>query len=70
MKKSESELSEWHNGEDVLNVIDDILQDSATSIQIIEALELRMRRIEQSTGKKSAILLDHNQDKLYLTTNE
>jgi hypothetical protein len=75
MKKSVKEWNdgdvEWvNNGEDVTDVIGDILEDSVMTIQILEALELRMRRLEQLSGKKAAILLNHEDNKLYITTNE
>lgn len=75
MKKSQNvwndEEVEWvNNGEDVTDVISDILEDSVPTIQIIEALELRMRRLEQLSGKKAAILLNHGDNKLYITINE
>lgn len=75
MKKSVKELYseelEWqNNGEDVTDVIGDILEDSVVTMQILEALELRMRRLEQLSGKKAAILLNHEDNKLYITTND
>lgn len=75
MKKSQNvwndEEVEWvNNGEDVTDVIGDILEDSVPTIQIIEALELRMRRLEQLSGKKAAIRLNHGDNKLYITINE
>ena len=75
MKKSVKEWNdgdvEWvNNGEDVTDVIGDILEDSVMTIQILEALELRMRRLEQLSGKKAIIKLNHGDNKLYITTNE
>ena len=75
MKKSvnvwnDDELEWVNNGEDVTDVIGDILEDSVPTIQIIEALELRMRRLEQLTGKQSVIKLNHGDNKLYITINE
>ena len=75
MKKSQNVWNdgdvEWvNNGEDLTDVIGDILEDSVMTIQILEALELRMRRLEQLSGKKAAILLNHEDNKLYITTND
>lgn len=75
MKKSVNEWNDeevqWvNNGEDVTDVIGDILEDSIVTMQILEALELRMRRLEQLSGKKAAILLNHEDNKLYITINE
>jgi hypothetical protein len=76
MKKSVNEWNEdepfsWQNrGEDVTDVISDILEDSIVTIQIIEALELRMRRLEQLSNKKAVIILNHEENKLYITVND
>ena len=75
MKKSvnvwnDDELEWVNNGEDVTDVISDILEDSVPTIQIIEALELRMRRLEQLSGKQAIIKLNHGDNKLYITINE
>ena len=75
MKKSQNvwnddELEWVNNGEDVTDVIGDILEDSVPTIQIIEALELRMRRLEQLSGKQAVIKLNHGDNKLYITINE
>jgi hypothetical protein len=75
MKKSQNVWNddeiEWvNNGEDVTDVIGDILEDSVMTIQIIEALELRMRRLEQLSGKQAVIKLNHGDNKLYITINE
>lgn len=75
MKKSQNvwnddELEWVNNGEDVTDVIGDILEDSIATMQIIEALELRMRRLEQLSGKQAVIKLNHGDNKLYITINE
>jgi hypothetical protein len=75
MKKSVKESNDvelnWvNNGEDVSLIIADILEDSFATVQIIEALELRLRRLEKLSGKEVAIKLNHVDNKLYITTNE
>ena len=71
VKESSDEQLEWvNNGEDVSLIICDILEDSFATVQIIETLELRMRRLEKLSGKPVAILLNHVDNKLYITTNE
>ena len=75
MKKSKSELHDeelnWvNNGEDVALIVGDILENNYETLQIIEALELRMRRLEKLSGKPVAIKLNHVDNKLYITTNE
>ena len=69
-ESSDEELNWVNNGEDVSLIIADILQDSFATVQIIEALELRMRRLEKLSGKPVAIKLNHVDNKLYITTNE
>lgn len=69
VKESNDEELEWvNNGEDVSLIICDILEDSFATVQIIEALELRMRRLEKLSGKEVAIKLNHVDNKLYITT--
>lgn len=75
MKKSVKELYDeelkWqNNGEDVSLIIHDILENSYETERIIEAIELRIRRLQQLSGKSVAILLNHVDNKLYITTNE
>ena len=71
VKESSDEQLEWvNNGEDVSLIICDILEDSFATVQITEALELRMRRLEKLSGKEVAIKLNHVDNKLYITTNE
>jgi hypothetical protein len=71
VKESSDEQLEWvNNGEDVSLIISDIIEDSFATVQIIEALELRLRRLEKLSGKPVAILLNHVDNKLYITTNE
>lgn len=50
----------------VANVIDDIVQDSQTTIEICEALELQMRRLEKQSGLQVGIFLNHGENKLYI----
>jgi len=69
VKESNDEQLEWvNNGEDVSLIICDILEDSFATVQITEALELRMRRLEKLSGKEVAIKLNHVDNKLYITT--
>ena len=73
MKKSvkesnDEQLELVNNGEDVALIISDIIEDSFATVQIIEALELRMRRLEKLSGKEVAIKLNHVDNKLYITT--
>lgn len=69
VKESNDEQLEWvNNGEDVSLIIADILEDSFATVQIIEALELRLRRLEKLSGKEVAIKLNHVDNKLYITT--
>ena len=71
VKESNDEELNWvNNGEDVSLIISDILEDSFATVQIIEALELRLRRLEKLSGKEVAIKLNHVDNKLYITTNE
>ena len=71
VKESNNEQLEWvNNGEDVSLIISDIIEDSFATVQIIEALELRLRRLEKISGKSVAIKLNHVDNKLYITTNE
>jgi hypothetical protein len=71
VKESNDEELNWvNNGEDVSLIISDIIEDSFATVQIIEALELRLRRLEKLSGKSVAILLNHVENKLYITTNE
>lgn len=75
MKKSVKELHDeelkWqNNGEDVSLIIHDILENSYETERIIEAIELRIRRLQQLSGKSVAILLNYVDNKLYITTNE
>ena len=71
VKESNDEELNWvNNGEDVSLIIADILEDSFATVQIIEALELRLRRLEKLSGKEVAIKLNHVDNKLYITTNE
>lgn len=67
-ESSDEELNWVNNGEDVSLIISDILEDSFATVQIIEALELRMRRLEKLSGKEVAIKLNHVDNKLYITT--
>ena len=69
-ESSEEELNWVNNGEDVSLIIYDILENNYETLQIIEALELRLRRLEKLSGKPVAILLNHVDNKLYITTNE
>ena len=52
----------------VANVIDDIVQDSQVTIEICEALELQMRRLEKQSGLQVGIFLNHSENKLYIKT--
>jgi len=71
VKESSDEQLEWvNNGEDVSLIIYDILENNYETLQIIEALELRLRRLEKLSGKEVAIKLNHVDNKLYITTNE
>lgn len=71
VKESNDEELEWvNNGEDVSLIIHDILENSYETERIIEAIELRIRRLQQLSGKSVAILLNHVDNKLYITTNE
>lgn len=71
VKESNDEELNWvNNGEDVSLIISDIIEDSFATVQIIEALELRMRRLEKLSGKEVAIKLNHVDNKLYITANE
>jgi hypothetical protein len=71
VKESNDEELEWvNNGEDVSLIISEYLDDEYQTVQIAEALELRMRRLEKLSGKPVAILLNHVDNKLYITTNE
>jgi len=71
VKESNDEELNWvNNGEDVSLIISDIIEDSFATVQIIEALELRLRRLEKLSGKEVAIKLNHVDNKLYITTNE
>ena len=69
-ESSDEELNWVNNGEDVSLIICDIIDNSFATVQIIEALELRLRRLEKLSGKPVAILLNHVDNKLYITTNE
>lgn len=69
-ESSDEELNWVNNGEDVSLIIYDILENNYETLQIIEALELRLRRLEKLSGKPVAILLNHVDNKLYITTNE
>jgi len=71
VKESNDEELEWvNNGEDIAPMISEILQDTLATVQIVEALELRIRRLEKLSGKTVAILLNHVDNQLYITTNE
>ena len=71
VKESNDEELNWvNNGEDVSLIISEYLDDEYQTVQIAEALELRMRRLEKLSGKPVAILLNHVDNKLYITTNE
>ena len=71
VKESNDEELNWvNNGEDVSLIISDIIEDSFATVQIIEALELRLRRLEKLSGKPVAIKLNHVDNKLYITANE
>lgn len=52
----------------VANVIDDIIQDSQVTIEICEALELQIRRLEKQSGLQVGIFLNHGENKLYIKT--
>ena len=69
-ESSDEELNWVNNGEDVSLIISDIIEDSFATVQIIEALELRLRRLEKLSGKPVAIKLNHVDNKLYITANE
>lgn len=69
-ESSDEELNWVNNGEDVSLIIYDILENNYETLQIIEALELRLRRLEKLSGKEVAIKLNHVDNKLYITTNE
>ena len=69
VKESNDEQLEWvNNGEDVSLIISEYLDDEYQTVQIAEALELRMRRLEKLSGKEVAIKLNHVDNKLYITT--
>jgi len=69
VKESNDEELNWvNNGEDVSLIIYDILENNYETLQIIEALELRLRRLEKLSGKEVAIKLNHVDNKLYITT--
>ena len=71
VKESNDEELEWvNNGEDVSLIISEYLDDEYQTVQITEALELRMRRLEKLSGKPVVIKLNHVDNKLYITTNE
>ena len=71
VKESNDEELQWvNNGEDVSLIISEYLDDEFQVVQIIEALELRMRRLEKLSGKPVVIKLNHVDNKLYITTNE
>ena len=71
VKESNDEELNWvNNGEDVSLIISEYLDDEYQTVQIAEALELRMRRLEKLSGKEVAIKLNHVDNKLYITTNE
>ena len=71
VKESNDEELNWvNNGEDVSLIISDYVDDEYNTTQITDALELRMRRLEKLSGKPVAILLNHVDNKLYITTNE
>jgi len=69
-ESSDEELNWVNNGEDVSLIISEYLDDEYQTVQIAEALELRMRRLEKLSGKEVAIKLNHVDNKLYITTNE
>ena len=69
VKESNDEELEWvNNGEDISLIISEYLDDEYQTVQIAEALELRMRRLEKLSGKPVAIKLNHVDNKLYITT--
>lgn len=71
VKESNDEQLEWvNNGEDISLIISEYVDDEYNTTQITDALELRMRRLEKLSGKPVAILLNHVDNKLYITTNE
>ena len=71
VKESSDEQLEWvNNGEDIALIISDYVDDEYNTTQITDAIELRMRRLEKLSGKPVAILLNHVDNKLYITTNE
>lgn len=69
-ESSDEELNWVNNGEDVSLIISEYLDDEYQTVQITEALELRMRRLEKLSGKPVVIKLNHVDNKLYITNNE
>jgi hypothetical protein len=67
-KKIETEELHWMNNQQNIDVIiDEIIEDSHMTTQITKELELLMRRLEQLSGKRAIIALDHQTNKLYIT---
>jgi hypothetical protein len=67
-KKIETDELVWNNNRQNIDVIiDEIIEDTYSTTQITKELELLMRRLEQLSGKRAIIALDHETNKLYIT---
>jgi squalene cyclase len=67
-KKIETDELVWMNNQQNIDVIiDEIIEDSYMTTLITKELELLMRRLEQLSGKRAIIALDHETNKLYIT---
>jgi hypothetical protein len=67
-KKIENEELVWRDNQQNIDIIiDEIIEDTYLTTQITKELELLMRRLEQLSGKRAIIALDHETNKLYIT---
>jgi hypothetical protein len=67
-KKIENDELVWReNQQNIDIIIDEIIEDTYLTTQITKELELLMRRLEQLSGKRAIIALDHETNKLYIT---
>jgi hypothetical protein len=67
-KKIETDELVWRDNQQNIDIIiDEIIEDSYMTTQITKELELLMRRLEQLSGKRAIIALDHETNKLYIT---
>jgi hypothetical protein len=67
-KKIETDELVWRDNQQNIDIIiDEIIEDSYLTTQITKELELLMRRLEQLSGKRAIIALDHETNKLYIT---